>query len=290
MLVGLSLASLASGTRAGFIQRGIRTFVTVTSHPFLKAMRGVKDASDYVTGLILDYDAAREEAQTMRTRFAELMQSTSQHHELRAENQRLRRMLHFVRNQPRLTLEPVDVIENFKGILKIDRGAIHGVEESMSVVTEDGIVGLVTEVDLTTATVVTLHNVDCKIGAMIRRNRVRGVVHGSGSDLSDICTMEYIDMKDEVCSGDEVVASPESQFPVGYPIGSVLAVRSTGALWQFAEVRPAVDPYRVDEVFLVRQATLSSKELAGPATPVEAPGVRGHAVPDGLSIQGRLAP
>jgi len=264
--------------------------VNVTSRPFLKALKGIQDGSDYVSGLVISYDASRGEAHALRRQLVEQMQFTAHRRELYAENQRLRRMINFVRREPRLILEPVDVIANFRGVLKIDRGSTHGIESSMCVLTEDGIVGLITEVDWTTATVVTLHNAGCKIGAMIRRNRVRGIVHGSGSDLSDICTIEYIDMKDAVRKGDEVVTSPESLFPSGRLIGLVVAVHDTGTLWKHADVAPAVDPYRVDEVFIIRRATSLLDELAGPEEPGDGVLFTPRTMPDNRPLQERYAP
>ena len=70
---------------------------------------------------------------------------------------------------------------------------------------------------------------------MVERNRLRaydGVVHASRSDLTRLCTMEYIDIKDNVRIGDVVVTSPESLFPTGYLIGRVVAVHDSGTLWK----------------------------------------------------------
>ena len=284
----LCLVSLATGTRAALIRNGIRATVSVTMYPFLKGLKGAQDGFDYATGLVFAYDSARKEARASEQQLADTMQRVARHNELAAENARLRRMLNFVRNQPRLTLEPVEVIESFKGIVMIDRGSLDNIREAMCAVTADGIVGLVTQVDLMVSNVVTLHNADCKVGAMIQRNRVRGTIHGSGSDLSRYCTMNYIDMKDDVREGDLVVTSPESAFPTGYPIGRVVDVDDTGTLWKIAYVEPAVDPYRLDEVFILRQAALPAAELAAPS-PSGKPSVA-PMTPDKRSIQERYAP
>ncbi|MCC6142187.1 MAG: hypothetical protein IT368_00115 [Candidatus Hydrogenedentes bacterium] len=76
--------------------------------------------------------------------------------------------------------------------------------------------------------------------------------------------MEYIDLKDEVRVGDQVVTSPESLFPSGYPIGTVTAVHGTGTLWRTAEIDPAVDPYALDEVFVVTTYSSATEDLEGP--------------------------
>lgn len=289
VVVFLCLTSLATGTRASFIRNGIRAVVSITAYPFLKVLTGMENAVDYATGLVISYDATRQDLQVARRRLAEMMQHAAQRTELIQENQRLRRMLHFERNEPRLTLEPVHVIESFKGIVMIDRGSLHGIQTSMCAVTENGIVGLVTQADLTAANVVTLYHADCKIGGMIVRNRVRGVVHGSSNELSRYCTLNYIDMKDDVRVGDTVVTSPESIFPTGYPIGRVVAVHETGSLWKSAEIEPAVDPYRLDEVFILRQAAMPLEELAGPM-PAEEVLSKAPETPDKRSLQEAYAP
>ena len=273
----------------------------MTAYPFLEAFTGIRNGSNYVLGLVFSYDAAHEEAREARRLLSEMMTRTAQRGELLAENERLQRMANFVRSEPRLTLEPARAIVNcFKGIITIDQGTLHGVRDSVCVVTEDGIVGFVSRADLASSTVVTLYNADCRVGAMILRNRVRGVVYGNGSQLSRYCTMNYIDMKDDVREHDVVVTCPGSAFPAGYPIGTVVAVHAEpGSLWKSAEIMPAVDPYRLDEVFLLRREAPAPGELTGatppsttstsPASDLAAASVA-PATPDKRTLQERYAP
>jgi len=286
----VSLASLATGTRTSPIRNGLRRGVSITAYPFLRALKGIEQGVGYATGLVFSYHDARNEADEMQRRLADAMQQAAERNELVRENARLRRMMDFARGEPGLTLEPVNVIDSFKGIITIDRGSLHGIEESMCALSDGGIVGTVTQVNLASANVATLHNGDCKVGAMIARNRVRGTVHGSSGDLSRYCTMTYIDMKDEVRVGDTVVTSPESMFPAGRLVGRVIAVHDEpGSLWQYADVEPAADPYRLDELFIVRRAVTPLAELP----PARRENVRlsvASEVPDTRSIQERYAP
>jgi rod shape-determining protein MreC len=271
VLVVLSLASLASGAHAGFIRKGIRVTVTAVSYPFLVAIQKGQDALSGSFEMITDYDAARKEAVTLRQQLGTAMQHSVRRQILESENQRLRRMLNFARSEPRLSMQPSEVIGLAKGILIIDRGSAHGLRPSLCAMTERGVIGFLKEVDPFTASVVTLHNIECKVGAMIRRNHVRGMIHGRGSDLSPVCTMEYIDLKDDVRLGDEVVTSPESKFPAGYLIGQITALHETGAMWKTADVRPTADIDRVDELFILIGSTPSAEELSGFASRAPAP-------------------
>ena len=138
---------------------------------------------------------------------------------------------------------------------------------------------------------------------MVLRNRLRaydGIIHASGSDFSQLCTMEYIDMKEDVRSGDWVVTSPESQFPAGLPIGRIRNVRSGAGLWKSAEVEPLVNPYRLDAVFIITHAVEGAEYVAGPPVALRAE-ARGDGdeeaglslapeMPDMRPLQERFAP
>lgn len=297
VIVGVSLVSLGSGARAGFVGRGIHGAVMMTSRPFLKLLKETQDGAKYVVGLLVSYNRLTVELEQLRRGAGDMTKAAADRRELDEENARLRRLLSFVREAPRLTLEPAEVIERFKGTLKIDRGSVHGIEASMGVVTPEGIVGIVTEVDRWSATVLTLDNGNCRIAAMIERNRVRGSVRGSGSDLSSLCTMEYIDMKDEVWEGDAVVTSPESVFPSaspvfpsGFPIGRVVGVDKTGSLWKAAYIEPIAAPYRLDEVLVVRRSVAPVTELEGRQDTSESGVLPGVPAPDNRPLQERYAP
>ncbi len=291
ILVFLSLASLASGTRGGTAGEGIRTVVGVTSMPFLVTVDRIEDGYEHVTGLIFSYGEIRVSTREMRQEIADQRQQIAEGEEMRAENDRLRMMLSFQRRNSRFTLMPAEVIQHANGILTIDRGSVHNLRESMCVISPKGIIGLITRVGPLTSNVVTLQSPDCKVDAMVKWNRVRGRVNGSSNDLSALCAMHYIDLKDEVREGDEIVTSPDSVFPSGYPIGVVVGVSQPqkGQLSLSVGVLPAADPFRVDEVFVLLSATMDWKELAANmASRSPAEGVSD--LIDTETIQERLAP
>lgn len=292
VIVSLCLASLISGTEATLIHKGVKWAVTVTAYPFLKTKDYVEKGADYAIDFVFSFDALRKENAALHDELATLKTAVARRAEMYQENQRLRVMLNFARNEPRLTLEPVRVLESYKGMLRIDRGSVNGIKESMGVITPDGVVGIITEVSPFTSVVASLHHRECRIGAMVQRNRLRaydGVIHAAG-DLSNVCTMDYIDLKDEVRVNDVVVTSPESVFPGGYVIGTISAVHPSGSLWKTAEVIPAVDPYRLDEVYVIRRAADDVEtDTASPPAPrvVES---KSAEMPDNRTIQERLAP
>jgi len=292
VLVGLSFVSLLTGTRAGFLGTFLRKTVSLTAYPFVRTMDYTSRATDYTLDLVFAYDRYRSESASLRRELAVMKAALAEVREMRLERGRLKNMLGLVRNEPRLTLEPARVLESYRGVLKIDRGARQHIGEAMGVISENGVVGIVIEVDAFTSTVATLHHVDCRVGAMVQRNRIRaydGIIHAGGSNLNLFCTMDYIDLKDDVRVGDQVVTSPESVFPSGYPIGSITAIHGGGSMWKTAEIEPTVDPYRLDEVFVVRQTTPAAEELEGPLPPENLASGPSES-PDNRSLQERYAP
>lgn len=285
----LSLVSLAAGARGRAVSGGIRTLVGVVSLPFLVAFDWVEESYSYTTGLVADYNAARERVDTMAAEIARLQQRVASARELEAENRRLRRMLDFKREHPQFTLLSAEVIQHARGVLTIDRGRLHGMRPSMCVVSPGGVIGIITQVGPLTANVATLQSSDCKIDAMIEWSRVRGRVFGSGSEISGLCTMHYIDLTDQVREGDRVVTSPDSVFPPGYPIGRVVGSPKRGQLSQSVTVQPAADPFRVDEVFVLLSASLDWRDVARLETGV-GDGSAPAQLMDTETVQERLAP
>ena len=291
LLVTASVISLVTGTESSTIHHGARRVVSILAYPFLKTVQMADNAGTYVYGFIANYHAIHQENTALRQLVVERNVLVARNNELFAENQRLRRDLNFLREQPNYQLEPAAILQNAKGILTIDRGSFHGIERSMAVISRDGVVGVITEVDDFTSIVATLHHPDCKVGVMVWRNRLRaydGVLHASGSDLSLVCTMEYIDFQADVRAGDLVVTSPESLFPAGYPVGTIGATPTGDTLWRRAEVIPLVDPYRLDVVYIVRRASEPHDILMGP--PAAKSLNMAPEMPDTRPLQERLAP
>lgn len=271
------------------ISGGLRTGVSVAAYPVLKTFKAVENGFEYVAGFATAYHQPRVENARLRGQIADMNVRLADRQEVLSENRRLRDMLRFARSHPLLTLDSAAVISRAEGTIVIDRGALHNVQKAMSVLVPEGIVGVISAVDPFNAYVLTLHNPDCRVGAMIQRNRVRGVVQGSRSRFRRVCQMEYIDVNDEVRTGDLVVTVGGGVFPGGYPIGRVTAIEGEGTLLRTAYIEPSAPLFSLDEVFIVRKAQMTARELTGADTREEVLS-RAHPMPDDRTLQERYAP
>ncbi|MFA6244700.1 MAG: rod shape-determining protein MreC [Candidatus Hydrogenedentales bacterium] len=295
ILVLLSLISLATGERGNLVTRGVKTTVSVVAYPFWQALNHTENAFSYVTGFVTAYSSARAEAYRLRDEIGALTPRIADRDSLEAENHRLRRLLEFEQAESRLTFMPAEVvpaeiISNSTGVLVINRGSVHGVKEAMCAMTPDGVVGIVTKVEPALSYVATLHSDSCMIGAMIGRDRrIWATAHGSGKDYGPLCSLQYIDAKDVVRVGDEVLTRGSGIFPSGYLIGKIVDVQKGGSLFQEAYIEPAANPYAIDELFLVARAQPRLEELVG-QTQQDSAERMAFAMPDERSIQERFAP
>ena len=283
----MSVVSLASGNRGRVVADSVRTVVGVVSLPVLFAFNRVEDGYNYATGIVFEYSAAREKAGALTVDLGRMQQRVSMASELEAENRRLRRLLSFQRQHPEFTLLAAEVVQHARGVLTIDRGSLHGLRESMCVINPDGVIGILSQVGPITSSVATLQSPECRVDAMIEWNRVRGRVYGSGSEISALCTMHYIDLSGRVHEGDVVVTSPDSVFPPGFPVGRVVGEPQREQMSQSVTVMPAADPFRIDEVFVLLSATVAWRERAAA---VSLPMDDDPELMDTRTIQERLAP
>jgi rod shape-determining protein MreC len=193
----------------------------------------------------------------------ELRAENAQLAQLKVENERLERLLAFARSKPEHRAVGARIIGTRmdpKGLqlVTIDRGSDDGIRRMMPVVTADGVVGRVHTLGARSADILLLSDRNSSIAVRVERSRARANVRGQGAPGP--CRLEYALRSDDLIEGDLLLTSgTDGVFPRGLPVGQVTRVKRGGfGLYQAAEVVPAVDVNRVEEV-----AVLVSTENPG---------------------------
>ena len=151
----------------------------------------------------------------------------------------------------------------FVSSFTIDRGSTSDIAVGMPVLTEDGVVGRVTEVGLTFARVSTVINYDASIGAYIERSGEVGIVSGDFSLRRDgLCLLEYLPFDADVEVGDTVTSSGlGSVYPRGLVIGEVTELRGDEYNHvKVAVVKPAADLGNIKKVMVLTGYTVTTEE------------------------------
>jgi len=189
----------------------------------------------------------REETQTLRVNALRVTETTE-------ENRRLRRLLALKESMPLATLSGEVIAREWGGwvrSLTVNRGRADRVTRLTAVIAPDGLIGRVVDVRPGASIVQVLIDPTSTVGAHAVRTRTQGIVEGEPRG-----TLRFKYMARDgsgIQIGDLVVTSGAGGlFPRGIPIGRVRAIDDRGsALFHYAQLAPAVDFARIDEVLLI---------------------------------------
>ncbi|MBQ8309436.1 MAG: rod shape-determining protein MreC [Clostridia bacterium] len=186
-------------------------------------------------------DALKEENESLEDRLDEAIL-------LEEENERLRAYLGMKNKYPSFTMEEGRVISyssgNYMTNFTLDRGSLHGIEINMPVITDQGIVGRVSEVGLNWCMVSTIIESNVSVGVYIQRSGAGGLVSGDYSLMNEgVCKLGYLDANADIQIGDKILSKGTgSMYPADLEIGTVIDIsmdeysRNT-----VATVKPSVD-------------------------------------------------
>ncbi len=194
------------------------------------------------------------------------------------ENERLRKLTDYASAPPN-GLNPEDLIaapviavaaETHEQVLRIGKGRRDGIEKDAAVVTPDGAVGVVLSVVDGSADVLLMVDARSTVPAMSQRTQARSTVRGIGAYAR--CRLDFTLRTDDLEEGDVLLtAGTTGLFPKGIVVGRVTGIRKeAGALFQKAEVIPAVDFTKLEDVLVVRKSATS------PDVPMAARGASGR--------------
>lgn len=229
-------------------------FLSVAA-PVQGAFRRLAGAADSILTAFINHREALEENERLREQLASAAMLEVHLNELREENNRLRRMLDF-EQQSEHDLIPAQVVarnpSQWFATITINRGSLHGVKRSMSVMTADGLIGSVSAVSPLSSRVLLLTDPGRAVSSMVQRSRDPGMVE-SNPEQPGTLRMYNLPRDANIQKGDIIISSGKGGiFPEGLLIGYVLQVGADEAnLLRFALLQPAADFNRLEEVFVV---------------------------------------
>lgn len=235
-------------------------------------------AVDAWSGYVWLHGVHRENLR-LRREVLQKQQQAQRAAELQAENGRLKALLDYVDKERPVRLLPAAVVavgaSPHSHSLRIARGSDDGVQRGEGVVSPDGVVGTIAQVAASYSDVQLITSPLSAVPALSQRTRSRSTVRGTG-DVTR-ARLEYALRTDDLQDGDVLLTAGGSGFfPKGLSIGKVVSVqrRATG-MFLSAEVLPAVDFSRLDEVLVV-----TSDPTAATAPATQAGALRTSAAPE----------
>ena len=213
----------------------------------------------------VDLVDVRAENEGLRLRVAELEEANLQFREALVASGHLERIA-AMRDDFEVPMQPsevvgLDVSPFFRSVL-VDRGSRHGIRPGSPVITDEGVVGVVTRTSPHAAKTMLVLDRQSRVDAVIQRNRARGMVSGNGSGELGF---EFVVLGADVQIGDRVITSGlGGVYPKGLDLGQVTTVSDlSGSLVQSASLKPAVDFGRLEQVFVMLRVVPTMELLYG---------------------------
>ena len=200
----------------------------------------------------------QEENKSLKERIPTLQARQSLFDELKAENDRLNKMISFQQRED-MNLMPAQVIAYdflFQNqLIVINRGAVHGIKKYMGVIHPQGVVGHVFRVTSHSSQIVTLMNKISSLPGLNQRSRIKGLMEPGSQNL---LIFKYFDPQENQSvfqKEDEIITSSSKYFPSGLPVGTVVSIKETSNEEWRVLVKPFVLFSSLEEVFIILNQT-----------------------------------
>ncbi len=252
----IGLASIARGGKIGFAHN----VTGIVEGPVKKVLSSTVNWFDTIYGYLFEYDQLQAENESLRSQLADAQESARKGIAATEENARLRKLLELKEEHMDYVLESTKVVlwssSNWSSSFTISKGESSGIEVGDPVITEYGVlVGQVTEVGTTWATVSTLLDVDMSVGAFVGETQASGMVVGEYSFMKKkLAKLSYLAEGAQIFVGDDVVTSGSGgAFPEGLVIGTLTAVKTeSGGQLEYGIIEPTVKYDSLVQVFVIK--------------------------------------
>ena len=259
VLITAVTMSVSNG-REGFFGR---TAATLTK-PARSFFSQIADNLERLYAYMYKYDQLAEENEQLRLEIAQMEQTYREYQDILDENERLRDLLSLSDRHSDYNYATAKIIawggSSFSSTFTINKGSDDGLKLNQCVITETGyLVGAITELTRTTATVTTIIDTDSGVGALVYDTGDTGVAMGDFNLMQQgLLKLTYLEDA-ELLEGYTVVTSGKSGlYPPDLVIGKIIAVvSSSSGLDDYAILEPTADLTGLTNVYVVTDFAVS---------------------------------
>jgi rod shape-determining protein MreC len=241
ILIVTSLLLITLDLRGVKILDGVRSGTQNVLSPFQKAGSTVVSPFRNFFGDVTNLGQTRSEIEKLKEENAKLRNELLQRKSADAELEQLKSVLDLAGRAGYKVLATRVISQgastSFSQSITIDAGSTSGVRQNMTVVSGEGLVGVVKESYLNSALVMLATDPDFKVGVRIAGTQQIGILSGRGSKRAEL---QLLDNQQIVKVGDVLLARGSTNnrpFVPGIPVGVISAVDNTaGSIAQTATV------------------------------------------------------
>ncbi|MBO1265765.1 rod shape-determining protein MreC [Proteiniclasticum sp. SCR006] len=218
-------------------------------NPVQKVIYSTNKRMESLIDFFLRYEDVKKENEDLLLENIELEAKLRSFESLQEENEKLKEMFSIKNRQDQYDYLGTNVIgRTGGGIITsyiIDKGSDDGLQAGMAVMSQEGIVGQITETAATWSVVETLSSENISIHVTTVEDKMNsGILEGHiGSGQKQMAKISYLPIDSSIKEGDDVVTSGLGRFyPPDFYIGEVVRVEEDkGNLMKTAIVETAVN-------------------------------------------------
>ena len=255
MALALIMYSITYGSN--IVTQGVNDVTNILGRLVSYPANSINDFIDSVSDLSNTY----QENQSLKQKIDTIHELEVQLSELKRDNQKMKETLKLQDTLNDYTLVNATVIarnpDTWRDVITINKGSNDGIQPQMSVMSDNGLVGKVMDVNPTSARVALLSNADntlVRVAAMIQNEKepIYGTITGY-DDKTNMLVMSQIQATQDIKVGDKVVTSGLGGIsPNSLYIGTVEEVAMDRfGLYKEVKIRPAADTNDVRSVTVV---------------------------------------
>ena len=262
ILVGIAVflaAIMAYAGANGRLTAAPQEILSVAVAPFQRAAAAVSNGVSSLWEKYTNIDAILEENEKLTTENAELRGQMVDYDKLKAENEAYKALTNIQEQHPEMSYVSSfvigrDPLDSFYGFT-LDKGSLDGVEANDANTSDEGyLLGVVTEVDLTSCKVMTILHPSFNAAGVVSRTRDNGIITGSADYAAEgLCILSNLSRGTLTKANDQVITTGlGGVFPPDVLVGVVqeLVPEASGKS-TVAVIRPGADPRTVKHVFII---------------------------------------
>ena len=265
-IVTLLLITFSLTVGSNIVSQGVNDVTNILGRMLAYPANSVNDFMESISNLTNTY----QENQTLKQKVETIYELEVQLNDLKKDNEKMKEALKLQDTLNEYSLINATVIarnpDTWRDIVTINKGANDGLTPQMSVMSDNGLVGKVLDVNPTSARVALLSNNDntlVRVAAMIQgeKESIYGTLTGFDPEKI-ILIMSQIQATQEIKVGDKVVTSGLGGVsPSSLYIGTVEEVAMDRfGLYKEVRIKPAADTNDVRYVTVVKRTSESRTE------------------------------
>lgn len=252
IIVLLVIFTNNSVNQASYIQNICNIFVMPIQNGFIYLKNKLSGNSSFFESI----DTLKNENNELKKKNSELEQSLREYEIMKNENEQLKQQLNLAEKYGEYTTVPGSIISrdisNYSKTLVINVGSDNGIQEKMTVIADEGLVGYVVSVTPTTAKIQTIVDSASSTSCLASSTRDSMVCKGTIENSSTL-RATYIDTGANIIQGDSVETSGLGGIYIkGIHVGTIKkVVEGSNKTDSYATIETAVDFEKLETVLVI---------------------------------------